>query len=540
MTNESIPQTAVAVQLTGPSTLELNRDKPVHRPGPRQILARVECVGLCFSDLKLLKQFTGHVRKGPVVKGIDPAVLEALPSYVPGEKPTVPGHEAVLRIVAVGPGVEKHRVGERVLVQADWRELRTAESNGAFGYDFEGALQEWVLLDERVVIEPSTGERYLIPAGEERSASAIALVEPWACVEDAYVVKERQAILPGGKLLVVAEEGCAVAGIDKACSAGQPAERVDAAPGVVASLPDEGFDDIVYFGSNKATLETLGGKLAAGGLMAVVACGGSFGGPVSVDVGRVHYGRTRWCGTAGSDASEAYATIPATGEIRDAERVLVVGAGGPMGQMHVIRLLTTGHADVELVGTDFDGPRLASLEAKAGPLAEQAGATLSLVNPQETPVEGEFSYVALMAPVPELVTEAVKQSGKGCRINIFAGIPAGKHAELDLDRYIANGCWMIGTSGSTIEDIRIVLGKVESGQMDTNLSVDAISGMAGAIDGIAAVENRTLAGKIIVYPQLHDLPLTPLSKLGETLPNVAGKLRDGVWCIEAERELLGG
>lgn len=538
MTNEAIPQTEVAVQLTGPSTLELNRQKPVHRPGPKQILARVECVGLCFSDLKLLKQFTGHVRKGPVVQGIDLSVLEALPSYVPDGKPTVPGHEAVLRIVEVGPGVEKHKVGERVLVQADWRELRTAESNGAFGYDFEGALQEWVLLDERVVIEPSSGERYLIPAGEERSASAIALVEPWACVEDAYVVRERQGILPGGKLLVVAEEGFEVRGLEEAGSAGQPAERVDAGPGEVTALPDEGFDDIVYFGSNKATLETLGGKLAAGGLMAIVTCGRTFGEPVSVDVGRVHYGRTRWCGTRGSDAAEAYATIPATGEIRDGERVLVVGAGGPMGQMHVIRLLTTGHADVELVGTDFDGPRLASLQAKAGPLAQQGGAKLSLVNPQETPVEGEFGYVALMAPVPGLVCDAVRQAGTGCRINIFAGIPAGKHAELDLDRYIQKGCWMIGTSGSTIEDIRIVLGKVERGQMDTNLSVDAISGMAGAIDGIKAVEDRSLAGKIIVYPELHDLPLTPLSELDKTLPEVAEKLNDGVWCIEAERALL--
>ena len=48
--------------------------------------------------------------------------------------------------------------------------------------------------------------------------------------------------------------------------------------------------------------------------------------------------------------------------------------------------------------------------------------------------------------------------------------------------------------------------------------------MAGAIDGIAAVENRTLAGKIIVYPMLHDLGLIPLSRLDETLPAVAAKL----------------
>ena len=66
---------------------------------------------------------------------------------------------------------------------------------------------------------------------------------------------------------------------------------------------------------------------------------------------------------------------------------------------------------------------------------------------------------------------------------------------------------MFGTSGSVIEDMRIVLRKVESGQLDSNRSLDAVSGMAGATDGIKAIENRTLAGKIIVYPMLHDVPL---------------------------------
>ena len=51
--------------------------------------------------------------------------------------------------------------------------------------------------------------------------------------------------------------------------------------------------------------------------------------------------------------------------------------------------------------------------------------------------------------------------------------------------------------------------------------MDAVSGMAGATDGIAAVENRTLAGKIIVYPMLHNLGLTPLVDLPGKFPTVA-------------------
>jgi len=97
---------------------------------------------------------------------------------------------------------------------------------------------------------------------------------------------------------------------------------------------------------------------------------------------------------------------------------------------------------------------------------------------------------------------------------------------------------MFGTSGSTIEDMKIVLGKVESGQLDTNRSLDAVSGMAGAVEGIAAIENRTLAGKIVVYPALHELGLIRLSDLAVRFPTVAAKLRDGQWTREAETELL--
>ena len=87
--------------------------------------------------------------------------------------------------------------------------------------------------------------------------------------------------------------------------------------------------------------------------------------------------------------------------------------------------------------------------------------------------------------------------------------------------------------------MKIVLEKVIAGTLDTNRSVDAISGMAGAIEGLAAVENRTLAGKIVIYPMLHDLGLTPLSKLGEILPKVAAKLDHGNWTAAAEKALVG-
>ena len=58
-----IPSTQSAVQLVGADQLTLTPNKVVPTPGATQFLAKVECVGLCQSDMKLLHQFNGHVRK---------------------------------------------------------------------------------------------------------------------------------------------------------------------------------------------------------------------------------------------------------------------------------------------------------------------------------------------------------------------------------------------------------------------------------------------------------------------------------------------
>lgn len=552
-----IPAKQTALQLVGPDELKLNTDKEVVSPGPYHILARVEAAGLCFSDLKLLKQFDGHARKSEVLCGIDPQVLAEHPAYVPGTKPAVPGHEACCTIVAVGEKVKHHRVGQRVLVQTDYRWLRTAASNAAFGYNFEGALQRYVIMDERIVIEPDSGESFLVPVQDHIGASAAALVEPWACVESSYISKERNTVKKGGKLLVAADKGRSVKGIAQSFDgSGAPAtvtahcadsEQIAALQKTfagfqkaadIAALPDGHFDDIIYFGSDKKTIELLNEKLAAGGIINIVLGGASIGAPVSVGVGRVHYGLTRWIGTTGSNAAESYRTIPHTGEVRKSDTILVVGAAGPMGQMHVLRLICSGVDSLAVTGTDFDDQRLEGLRQKAAPLAVERGVTLSLVNPQTEPVNERFSYFAIMAPVAPLVAQAVKDSRDKALINIFAGIPAPVKQDIDLDTYIARRCFMFGTSGSRLEDMKIVLDKVTRGQLDVNCSVDAVCGMAGAADGIRAVENRTLAGKIVVYPALPDLPLMTLKELAARYPAVAQKCRNGLWTKEAEEELL--
>ena len=81
--------------------------------------------------------------------------------------------------------------------------------------------------------------------------------------------------------------------------------------------------------------------------------------------------------------------------------------------------------------------------------------------------------------------------------------------------------------------MKLVLAKVLARQLDTNLSVAAVSGLDGAIDGIRAVEKNLVPGKILVYPSCHGLKVTPLTELGGKLP-----LQDGCWTKQAEEALV--
>ncbi len=56
---------------------------------------------------------------------------------------------------------------------------------------------------------------------------------------------------------------------------------------------------------------------------------------------------------------------------------------------------------------------------------------------------------------------------------------------------------------------------------------------------LQAVANGDFAGKIVIYPQIKPLPVTPLADLAEKLPTVYAKLGEGeIWTNEAEEELL--
>lgn len=257
-----------------------------------------------------------------------------------------------------------------------------------------------------------------------------------------------------------------------------------------------------------------------------------------IDVGRIHYGGTRYIGTSGNKPEEAYDHIPNSGEIPRDGQLLIVGAAGPMGTMHTIRAIALPGHPRRIVGSDINTERLEILERTVKSAAQQRGVEFASYNPKESGnYTGKADYAVFLPPLHTLLPPVIHNLNPGGVLNIFAGIRSGTKAPIDMDYYTKNHIYMIGTSGSTTEDMRMVLDKVKTGQLDTNTSVAAISGMKGAIEGLEGVDTQKFHGKVIVYPQLTDMGLINLSDLPDVMPNVAAKLKDGVWTKEAEQEL---
>lgn len=124
-------------------------------------------------------------------------------------------------------------------------------------------------------------------------------------------------------------------------------------------------------------------------------------------------------------------------------------------------------------------------------------------------------------------------------MNIFAGIPRGNFASIDLNDIIFNKTRVIGHSASSVDDMKMMLNEVECGRLSTNMSVVAIGSLEAVPDGLKAVLAAKYPGKIVIFPNINPLSLTAVSDLEQILPSVYRKLKNGkTWTREAEIELL--
>jgi L-sorbose 1-phosphate reductase len=110
---------------------------------------------------------------------------------------------------------------------------------------------------------------------------------------------------------------------------------------------------------------------------------------------------------------------------------------------------------------------------------------------------------------------------------------------LDLSDVYLKQVRMIGHSGSNMIDMHITLEKSASDELSRNRSVAAIGSLSAAREGLMAVKNTVFPGKVVIYPNIKELPLTAIADLADALPSVYEKLKDGrEWTNEAEAELL--
>lgn len=533
-----VPSTMRAWPLTGRGFSSLGRSGrppvvPVPSPGPAELLLRVDAVGICFSDVKLIRAGADH----PRLKGRDLR-----------KDPTRPGHEVSLTVAAVGPDLaHQYSRGDRFTMQPD---IHYQGRNPAFGYWIPGGFSEYILAGKEI-LHGDEGN-YLIPLPPDIGYAEAALCEPWACVEASARQAARETPLAGGRTLLLQAQPCDWS-LDGIFPPNHDLTRLDAPGG---RLPDalDGlgrFDDIVILGPPTPQLvEQCLDHLASGGLLAIAA-DRPLAGPVAVDLGRLHYERVRILGTSSPQVTSAYRENNRT-ELKPGGIAWFVGAAGPMGQMHVQRALQLEHPPRKIIASDVSADRMAYALARWRPLADRAAVELITLDPgayaSDTDYLARLAHeidrqgcddIVVLAPIPELVAQASTQAAPGCVINIFAGIPVGNHASLDLSDAYLRQVRYIGSSGSTIEDLKTVLHKAHTGRLDANRSLGVIGGIAQALDSVERVARGETPAKTVLFPGVPDFPLTALEDLRTLDPQLADLLTDGsIWTRRAEERFL--
>jgi L-iditol 2-dehydrogenase len=95
-----VPDTMKAWVLGNPDELALS-EKPVPVPKKAEVLVRIDAVAICATDLEIISH-------GP------PAMIQG---GEPFNKNFTPGHEYMGTVVALGPGVDEYKIGQRVTVE---------------------------------------------------------------------------------------------------------------------------------------------------------------------------------------------------------------------------------------------------------------------------------------------------------------------------------------------------------------------------------------------------------------------------------------
>ena len=209
-TGFEIPSKMRAVTLDGAGFDHLKIESiPTPRPGPRQLLARVDAAGICTSLIKLIEQGSAH----KFVYGWDITQF-----------PLILGDEGAVTLVEVGEELsQQYSVGERYVIQPAvehapinhierYREHARGVDKVAVGYSLAGHLAEYILVPEEIL-----EAKCLLPLPDPNMPYAHAsLGEPISCVVSAqdhhvHLVQDTplsprnvvKGLKPGGVVVIV-------------------------------------------------------------------------------------------------------------------------------------------------------------------------------------------------------------------------------------------------------------------------------------------------------------------------------------------------
>lgn len=537
---------------------------PVPRPDADHMLVRIDSVGLCFSDVKIMRQGGSH----PKLYDRDLA-----------KEPTRLGHEVSLTVVEVGEHLaDRYHPGQRLAVQPDiYQDGRST----AYGYTIPGGLTQYHLMGAEM-LDTDDGA-CLLPLPDTMGYAEASTLEPWGCVMAAYTQRRRLEPKPGGTMWVVGRPGdereyAFSAGLDApdtivmtdvpasvaelvGSTSARTVVRDGLGPDDYQALVDEltdgaGFDDIVVLDPRSAaTVGAVATHIARRGTLNLVG-ETALDGMVDTDVGRLHYDYTAYVGGRGPDIAASYGEARNRCDLRPRGTTVFVGAGGPMGLMHVQRAIQQADGPRTIVATEVSDDRLKSLEDRLAHLAESNDCELVTFNSQ-TAQESLHDFVmritdgrgaddvVVSVPISAVMAEADTVMSPDGMLVFFAGVPNGTLAPLNLSAVYLDNAQYTGTSGLTIHDQQQVVDLAERGELSPGSIVGAVGGMRAAKNGLQALVDATYSGKVLVFPQVHDFPLTGLDELKDVLPEVAALLGPGdTWNAEAERaffdSLLGG
>jgi hypothetical protein len=315
----------------------------------------------------------------------------------------------------------------------------------------------------------------------------------------------------------------------------------------VTALPVEFVDDIILLGGDADLIEKVSPRLNQFGVLAILA-DAPLARKVNVDVGRIHYHRWVYIGSTSADIAKAYMDVPVRSNLKPGGRAWFVGAGGPMGRMHVQRAIEFKNPPAVIVCSDVSDMRLGELCETFADEARERGIQFVCLNPTDTVAyeagmaafqKTGFDDIVVLVPVPAVIAEAYSHLSPQGVMNVFAGVARGTMAELDLSGAYLLNTRVIGHSASLMSDFELVLDKTNSGELSPNRSVAAVGSLSAARDGLRAVKDAILAGKVVIYPNIKELPLTTLVELKEKLPTVYARLNaHSEWTNEAEEEFL--